>query len=105
MATRSKSSPARERVKERAVVVTTQHRGIFFGYTTDPDDAAVIHLRAGRNVLKWSGSCHGFMGLANMGPVNDSRVGPPADIAIRDITSMALCTDEAVKVWESAPWR
>lgn len=91
---------------ERAVLVTTQHRGVFFGYTSDPDDAPVIHLRAARVVTKWSAKCRGFMGLATIGPVEDSRVSPPADMfAARDITAVALCTDAAVAAWEAAPWR
>jgi hypothetical protein len=91
--------------KERAVLVTTQHRGVFFGYTSDADDAPVVHLRAGRNVVYWPTSNRGFMGLASMGPQSGARVGPAADIAVRDITSMALVTDEAVKLFEAAPWK
>lgn len=98
--------PNRSKTKEeRAVLVTTQHRGVFFGYTADADDAPVIHLRSGRNVVYWPSSNRGFMGLANMGPQSGSRVGPAADIAVRDITSMALCTEEATKLFEAAPWK
>jgi hypothetical protein len=93
------------RAAERAVLVTTQHRGVFFGYTRDADDAAVIHLRDGRNVVYWPASNRGFMGLANMGPQAGSRIGPAADIAVRDVTSMALVTDAAVKLFEAAPWK
>jgi hypothetical protein len=89
---------------ERAVIVTTQHRGVFFGYATDID-GEVINLRAGRNCLYWSGATKGFMGLASTGPIGDSRVGPSVDIQLRDITSVLACSDEAVKVWEFAPWK
>jgi hypothetical protein len=89
---------------ERPVIVTTQHRGVFFGYATDIN-GAVIDLRAARNCLYWSRQTKGFIGLAVTGPVGDSRVGPPADIQLRDITSVVACSDEAVKVWESAPWK
>lgn len=89
---------------EQAVLVTTTHRGVFFGYATDIDGAA-INLRAGRNCLYWPTENKGFLGLANMGPVKGARVGPPADIQLRDITSVALLTEAAVAAWESAPWK
>ena len=101
---RSNSTVA-AKATERAVLVTTSHRGVFFGYTTDADDAPVIHLRDGRNVVHWPQANKGFMGLANMGPQPGSRIGPAADIAVRDVTSMALVTDAAVKLFEAAPWK
>lgn len=90
--------------KERPVIVTTQHRGVFFGYATDVD-GAIINLRAARNCLYWPAENKGFMGLASMGPVKGARVGPAADIALRDITSVMQCSDDAVKAWENAPWK
>jgi hypothetical protein len=88
---------------ERAVLVTTEHRGVFFGYATDTD-GATIKLRAARNCIYWPANNKGFLGLANMGPVDGARIGPPANIDLRDITCVAECTPEAVKRWEQAPW-
>ncbi len=99
--------PSRSKNKtqpERAVIVTTKHRGVFFGYASDIDGEA-INLRAGRNCLYWSRETKGFIGLATTGPIGDSRVGPPADIQLRDITSVVACGDHAAKVWETAPWK
>ena len=89
---------------ERAVVVTTAHRGVFFGYAADTD-GAVIKLRAGRNCVSWSADVRGFMGLAATGPSRSCKVGPAADIELRDITSVMACTPEAIAAWESAPWK
>lgn len=89
--------------KERPVVVTTQHRGVFFGYAADVD-GAIIKLRAARNCLYWPTENKGFMGLAAIGPVKGARIGPAADIALRDITSVIECTPDAVTAWEAAPW-
>ena len=89
--------------KERAVLVTTAHRGVFFGYATDVG-GATIKLRAARNCLYWSSDNKGFLGLASMGPTKGARVGPTANIELRDITCVAECTEDAVKAWESAPW-
>jgi hypothetical protein len=88
---------------ERAVLVTTVHRGVFFGYAEDTD-GAIIKLRAARNCLYWPTQQKGFLGLATSGPVKGSRIGPAADLELRDITSVAACTAEAVAAWEAAPW-
>jgi hypothetical protein len=88
---------------ERAVLVTTAHRGVFFGYATDTS-GQTIKLRAGRNCLYWAAGNKGFLGLASIGPVNGSRIGPAADIELRDITCVAECTPQATEAWESAPW-
>ena len=95
--------PNREK-EERAVLVTTAHRGVFFGYATETDGAA-IKLRAARNCISWPSTNKGFLGLASMGPLAGSRVGPAADLELRDITCVAECSDEAVKAWEAAPWK
>ena len=96
--------PNRKKTAERAVLVTTSHRGVFFGYASDTS-GATIRLRAARNCLYWPSENKGFMGLASVGPVRGSRVGPAADIELRDITAVAECTDAAVAAWEAAPWK
>ncbi len=95
--------PNRAKTKERAVVVTTAHRGVFFGYAVDID-GEIIKLRAARNCLSWSSDLKGFVGLAVIGPSKNCRVGPAADISLRDITSVIECSPEATKAWEAAPW-
>ena len=89
---------------ERAVLVTTAHRGVFFGYATDTD-GDTIKLRAARNAIYWPASNKGFLGLASDGPAKDARVGPPADIELRAVTCVAEVTEAAVAKWESAPWK
>ncbi len=91
-------------VKERAVLVTTSYRGVFFGYATETS-GETIKLRAARNCLYWSASQKGFLGLCITGPNKDCRVGPAADIELRGITCVAEITPEAVIAWEAAPWR
>jgi hypothetical protein len=89
--------------KERAVLVTTTHRGVFFGYA-DETDGTTIKMRGARNCIYWSSDVKGFLGLAATGPTKNCKIGPAADIDVRDITCVAECTDEAVKAWEAAPW-
>jgi hypothetical protein len=89
--------------QERAVLVTTAHRGVFFGYATDTS-GATIFLRRARNCIYWSADMKGFMGLAAFGPSETCRIGPAADIELRDITCVATVTPAAVLRWEAAPW-
>jgi hypothetical protein len=95
--------PNRNKSTERAVIVTTEHRGVFFGYAADTS-GDVINLRAARNCIYWSSAVRGFMGLAATGPDNQSKVGPSADIELRKITSVVACTPAAIAAWEAAPW-
>jgi hypothetical protein len=87
----------------RPVMVTTAHRGVFFGYADDTQGEQIALKRA-RLCLYWSADVRGFMGLAATGPSKSCRVGPPADIAVRAITAVLEVTPEAVKKWEAAPW-
>jgi hypothetical protein len=83
----------------RPVLVTTAHRGVFFGYA-DKTDGETIKLKSARNCIYWSRACGGFMGLAANGPLGDSRVGAKADIEIRNITSVTEVTEAAAKIWD-----
>ncbi len=86
--------------KERPVLITTAHKGVFFGFTSDTDGAAITLKRA-RNVIYWTADLRGFMGLAAIGPSNGCKIGPAADITVRDITSVVEVTPEAAQKWEA----
>lgn len=87
----------------RPVLVTTAHRGVFFGYTEETDGDR-IKLDRARNVVYWSADVRGFMGLAASGPSSSCRIGPAADIELRDITSVVEVTPEAAERFDAAPW-
>lgn len=87
----------------RPVLVTTEHRGVFFGYAEDTGGDPIILDRA-RLCVYWSSDCKGFMGLAANGPTKGCRIGPPAKIELRKITAVVEVTPAAVAAWEAAPW-
>lgn len=89
--------------RSRPVVVTTAHRGVFFGYAFSTKGRSIKLYRA-RCCLYWPPENRGFLGLAHFGPLDDARVGPPADIELHDVTSVAECTPTAAARWEAAPW-
>ena len=91
------------KTKERPVLVTTAHRGVFFGYAIETS-GEMIKLRAARLCVYWIADLHGFMGLASQGPRKGCRIGPPADIELRSITSVTEVSPEAAEVWELGQW-
>lgn len=91
------------RAGERAVLVTTEFRGVFFGYATNTS-GDTIKLRAARNCVYWSADVKGFEGLAVTGPTAKCRIGPAADLELRKITCVAEVMAPAVQAWEAAPW-
>lgn len=87
------------------VVVTTKHRGVFFG-RLKVDEGEKVKLSDCRNCIKWGAETRGFLGLAAKGPTHNSRVGPAVpETVLYGVTSVSVCTDEARKVWESEPWK
>lgn len=91
--------------EERPVIVTTQHRGVFFGYATDIT-GEIVALKRARNCVYWSADCKGFIGLATTGPTSQCRIGPAAlSIQLRNITAVLEVTPEAAAAWEAAPWQ
>jgi hypothetical protein len=64
---------------ERPVLVTTEFRGVFFGYATETS-GDTIHLKRARNCVYWSSDVKGFAGLAATGPTKSCRIGPAVDI-------------------------
>lgn len=87
--------------KERPVICTTAHRGVFFGYATDTN-GETISLKRSRLCIYWSADLRGFMGLASHGPNSSCKIGPAADITLRSITAVLEVTPEAEAKWNSS---
>lgn len=99
-----KKKPSKATKSVRPVLITTAHRGVFFGYAKDTTGVTIALDRA-RLCVYWSSDCKGFMGLASSGPTASCRIGPPADISLRNITAVVEVSAEAVAAWENAPWK
>jgi hypothetical protein len=87
------------------VLVTTQHRGVFFGYI-DPAQRQAPHVDmiGVRMCLYWHASVGGFLGLTSRGPNSECRISARSGgvFTARDVTSITDCSPEAVKAWEAA---
>lgn len=91
-----------DKPKGRPVLVTTEYRGVFFGYAEDTSGDTII-LNNCRNCIYWPATQGGFGGLASEGPAKGSRIGARVTkVELRKITSVAEVTNAAVEKWEAA---
>ncbi len=98
----AKAAAKKSKGAGKPVLVTTEFRGVFFGYLKSRDGTSAILTNA-RNCIYWSATTGGFGGLAAVGPQNGSRIGAriPA-IELLKVTSIADCAPAAVEAWEAA---
>ena len=85
------------------VLITTEHRGVFFGELSEDQDRAAktLTLKNCRNIIMWSGK-KGFLGLAAHGPEEGSRIGAAApSVLLHGVTSVSECTSDATRVLTS----
>ncbi len=89
----------------RAVVVTTAHKGVFFGYVADESKLpSQITLTQARCAVRWLNG-RGFLGLSSLGPQKGSRISPPSQsLVVYSVTSVADCNPEATAQWELGLW-
>ena len=89
--------------KAIAVLVTTEHRGVFYGLTTDPM-ADPIRLVGARNCIYWSSDVGGFLGLTERGPSAACRIGAPVAGVTRlsKVTCVSDLSEAAAKAWADA---
>lgn len=88
-------------MKTKAVLVTTEFRGVFFGYVKDDKNLpAEITLTDVRNCIYWSTDCGGFLGLAANGPTSGCKIGTKVpELRLFKVTSVSPVSDEAAKKW------
>jgi hypothetical protein len=93
-----------KKTKLQALIVTTEHRGVFFGYgkpTTEP----TIRIEQAQMCVHWSSDVKGVTGLAANGPTKGCRIGPPAPaITLQKVTSVMEVSPAAEAKWKEQPW-
>lgn len=96
MTAKTKAAPAL-----RPVIVTTEHRGVFFGYAGDTS-CTEIKLERARMAIVF-GTTKGILELAETGPTSRSKISARApSIDVRKITAVIEVAPDAVKAWEDA---
>lgn len=87
------------------LLVTTLHKGVFFGYG-QPTQNKTIRLTDAQMCVFWDTDTKGVLGLAAQGPNSKCRIGPavPA-ITLQDVTSVTEASAEAAEKFKQAPWK
>lgn len=84
------------------ILITTQHRGVFFAQveeSTDLTQKMLINLKGCRMAIYWA-TTKGVMELASDGPNKNSKIGAPADVdVIHDVTAVFIVSDKAAEKW------
>lgn len=89
---------------KQPLLVTTLHKGVFFGYGTQ-SDAPTITIQSARMCISWNAETKGVLGLAATGPKKGCRISPAVpSLTLRDVTSVSLCSKEATEQWEEGEW-
>jgi hypothetical protein len=87
---------------KRPVVVTTEYRGVFFGYLEKENSDRSVVLTQCRNCIKWTTEVNGFGGLAVTGPLHGCKIGPAIPkIKLEARTAILECTQEAESAWRN----
>ena len=87
--------------KKKPVLVTTEYRGVFYGYLKSHEDRTVV-LEKCHNVIYWHRSVGGVFGLCKTGPNNECRIGAEApEITLYGVTSVANVSPDAEKAWSA----
>ena len=86
------------------IIVTTQHRGVWFAQAEEGVDLTsktLTNLKNCRMAIYW-GTERGLQQLAETGPTDTSKISAPADILVlHDVTAVFSVTDKAAEKWLS----
>lgn len=98
-----KETPADTKIP---VMVTTEFKGVFFGYIKPEDTHAdKLTLTNARNCIYWAESVKGVFGLAANGPNGSCKIGPKVEeLLLSGITSVSKVSPAAAEKWEDAKW-
>lgn len=92
---------------KKAVVITTESRGVFFGYIKDAKKApSEIVLTNVRMCIYWSADVKGVLGLASRGPTDGCRITQAtSEVKLYKVTGILDCSKEAIEAWEKGRWK
>lgn len=93
------------KTQRKPIIVTTAHRGVFFGYG-NPTEDKIVRIEDAQMAVYWSCDVKGILGLAADGPTNSCKIGPPVPaITLQDVTSIIEVSNKAEEAWKKQPWR
>jgi hypothetical protein len=85
-----------KQAEKRSVIVTTEHRGVFFGYLENPSPNATEVTLEGAVMVIYFGTTQGLGQLAATGPTDKTRLAARVPKwHLRKVTSIMECSGEA----------
>lgn len=95
------------KTQRKPIIVTTAHRGVFFGYgNPNPTEDKIVRIEEAQMAVYWSQDVRGILGLAADGPTSGCKIGPPVPaITLQDVTSIIEVSTKAEEAWKKQPWR
>lgn len=89
----------------KAVLITTEYRGVFFGQVSKEDDLTqrtLTNIKNCRMAINWRNG-KGVQGLASDGPDSQCKIGSASDVEVmHGVTAVFTVTKEAAKKWLAA---
>lgn len=90
--------------KTQPILVTTENKGVFFGYG-EVSDAKTIRITDARMCVYWAQDVRGIVGLAATGPTKSCRITAPCPaITLQGVTSIMEVSKEAEEKWLNPIW-
>lgn len=87
------------------ILITTIHRGVWFGQVPKDKDLTpktLTDLKNCKMAIRF-GTTNGIQQLCKTGPTTNSKISEPSDIAVlHDITAVFDVTDKAAEEWLKA---
>lgn len=89
---------------EKALVVTTEWRGVFFGYGVLTKERTIT-LRDCRMCINWDASVRGILGLTSGQSLKNCRITPSSPrVTLQGVTAIFEVTEKAEQEWLKQPW-
>ncbi len=88
----------------QTVLITTEHRGVWYAEVSDAADLTtptLTDLKNARMAIYW-GTTKGLQELCQTGPTKSSTISAPADILVlHKVTGVFAITPAAAEKWKS----
>ena len=85
------------------VLITTEHRGVWFAEVEESNDltkTTLTGLKNARMAIRW-GTTNGLQELCEIGPNKNSKISSPSNISVlHKVTAVFEVTEAAAKLWK-----
>src|SRR5260221_1706355 len=96
----------KNKTDEQYLIVITEFKEIFAGYSKSDPKADIIELTKARQVVYYSAETKGLLGLAAIGPAKDSRLSNEApSIIIRKPVNVMIASPAAIDRFSAIIWK